>query len=198
MNKLFGFLTLAILVGFAFTNVADVVSYNVDVDNSKVNWKAYKVTGEHEGYVNLKEGFLQMTDGQLTGGQFVLDMTSITVTDLSGDMKGKLEGHLKSADFFGVENHNEARFVITKVIPQGPMYKVEGIATIKNIEKPIEFKVKVTEEGENVIATTEFQLDRSDFDVRYGSGSFFDNLGDKTIYDDFDLTVSLTAEKAAN
>jgi len=198
MNKLFGFFAFVALIGIAFTNPAEVVSYTVDVEASKVKWNAYKVTGEHEGYVNLKEGFLQMTDGQLTGGEFVMDMTSITVTDLSGDSKGKLEGHLKSPDFFGVENHNEARFVITKVVPQGPKYKVEGIATIKNIEKPVDFMVEVTEEGDNVVATTEFQLDRTDFDVRYGSGTFFENLGDKTIYDNFDLAVSLKAKKEAN
>lgn len=197
MKHLFGFLTLAALVGLAFTTpVKDVVSYTVDTKTSKVNWKAYKVTGEHAGYVNIKSGSLEYTDGQLTGGNFVLDMTSIAVTDLEGDMKGRLEGHLKSADFFGIEAHPTSEFVITKVVPQGAgRYKIEGNLTIKKITKPIKFTALVEEGGDTVSATADIKLDRSDFDVRYGSGSFFDNLGDKTIYDEFDLTVSLKASK---
>jgi len=125
----------------------------------------------------------------LTGGEFAIDMTSITVTDLDGGMKGKLEGHLKSPDFFGVENHPVANFKITKVVPRGTggSYKVVGDLTIKNITKEIKFNADVKDD----MATANIQIDRSDFNVKYGSGSFFDNLGDKTIYDEFDMVVDL-------
>ena len=83
------------LVGFAFTSPVIVDTYTVDTDASQLEWFASKVTGKHNGTVNIKSGSLEMTDGQLTGGSFEIDMPSITVTDLKGDMKGKLEGHLK-------------------------------------------------------------------------------------------------------
>jgi polyisoprenoid-binding protein YceI len=147
------------------------------------------VTGSHEGTVKLKSGNLEFNNGVLTGGRFEIDMTSIAVTDLSGDMKGKLEGHLNSDDFFGVEKFPVATMVITSVASRGTAgeYKVTANATIKGKTKEIRFLANGT-------ATAEIELDRTDYDIRYGSGSFFDNLGDKTIYDDFSLTVTLATK----
>ena len=181
-------------LGLAFTNPTNSTSYAVNTAESKIVWKGYKVTGEHEGTIALKSGDLEFDDkGNLTGGAFVIDMTTLANTDLSGGMKGKLEGHLKSADFFGVENHPTANFKITKVVPRGTdgSYKIVGDLTIKNITKEIKFQADVKDD----VATADIQIDRSDFDVRYGSGSFFDNLGDKTIYDEFDLVVTLKVNK---
>ncbi len=145
----------------------------------------------------MKSGDLEFNGDQLTGGSFAIDMTSITVTDLTGEYKGKLEGHLKSKDFFGVEKHPTATFEITRVIPKGTPgdYKVIGNMTIKNITKEIKFFANVKNVNGQKVATADLTIDRSDFDVRYGSGSFFDNLGDKTIYDEFDLSVELVAGK---
>ncbi|HRD06497.1 MAG: YceI family protein [Saprospiraceae bacterium] len=161
----------------------------VNVSASKVNWKAYKVTGSHEGYVNVKSGSLEFNGDAFTGGKFVIDMTSINATDVSGKAKENLDGHLKSEDFFGVAKFPEAKLDITRVISKGKPgeYKVVANLTIKNTTKEIKFDAMVA----NGKATASIKLDRTDFDVRYGSGSFFDNLGDKTIYDEFDLTVSL-------
>jgi len=160
----------------------------VNVEKSKVTWKGYKVTGEHEGTINLESGVL-MFDGQtLTGGKFVMDMTSINTTDLEGEYKGKLDGHLKSADFFGVEKHPTAKFEITKAVGSGNTYKVTGDLTIKDITNPITFDMTVN----GNTASAQLKIDRAKYDVRYGSGSFFDNLGDKTIYDEFDLNVNLS------
>jgi polyisoprenoid-binding protein YceI len=200
MKKFSLILAIAALVGLAFTNpIAEVKTYTVDASNSTVKWIAKKVTGKHDGIVTMKEGNLEYTDGMLSGGSFVVDMTSIAVKDLQGNMAGKLEGHLKSVDFFDVENHPTATFTITKVVPRGVKgeYKVEGDLTVKGITESIKVPVIKLQEGEDGIATTEsitLVLDRTDYNVRYGSGTFFGNLGDKTIFDDFELVIDVTAK----
>lgn len=168
----------------SFTALKEI---SVDVSKSTVTWKGYKVTGEHEGTINLESGVLMFDGKTLTGGKFTMDMTSINTTDLEGDYKGKLDGHLKSADFFGVDKHPTAKFEITKAVKKGDVYTVTGDLTIKSITNPITFDMTV--KGNS--ATASLKIDRAKYDVRYGSGSFFDNLGDKTIYDEFDLNVNL-------
>lgn len=201
MKKLTFLFFFAALIGFAFTEPVEVVSYKVDASNSQVEWLAKKVTGQHNGSVALQEGSLEYTDGRLSGGKFVVDMTSITVLDLQGNMKGKLEGHLKSPDFFAVEEFPTATFEITKAVPRGVAgeYKVEGNLTVKGITKEITVPIVKLEESDKGVKTVDainLTLDRTDFDVRYGSGTFFSNLGDKTIYDDFELTINVAANKA--
>ena len=168
----------------AFTTISEK---NVKLDESKVTWKGYKVTGEHEGTIKLKDGKLMFEGNKLVGGNFIIDMTSLTNSDLEGDWKGKLEGHLKSDDFFGVEKHPTASFVITKAEGKGNTYKVTGDLTIKNITNPITFDMTVDKNS----ASAALKIDRSKFDVRYGSPSFFNDLQDKAIYDEFDLNVNL-------
>ena len=180
----------------AFTGISEAEKVKVDTEASAVKWVGKKVTGQHSGSIGLKGGRLEMEDGQLTGGLFTIDMTSINCEDLSGDSKGNLEGHLKSDDFFGVETFPTATFVITRAVPQGPgKYKVVGNMTIKNTTEEIQFPATLEEKDGKYVATADLTIDRSKFDIRYGSGSFFDNLGDKTIYDDFELSVSLVAAK---
>ena len=194
-NLIFATPILAIaMTAMSFTNLEPANSKEVNTSTSQIIWKARKVTGSHEGTVKLKSGNLEFNNGVLTGGRFEIDMTSIAVTDLSGDMKGKLEGHLNSDDFFGVEKFPVATMVITSVASRGTAgeYKVTANATIKGKTNEIRFLAKVDEA--NGTATAEIELDRTDYDIRYGSGSFFDNLGDKTIYDDFSLTVTLATK----
>ena len=173
------------------------VNYNVDIKSSNIVWKGYKVTGEHTGNVKLQNGTLLFTDGKLTGGSFEVDMNSITCTDQEGEWAAKLVGHLKSDDFFGVAKYPASKFVITRAIPQDTKgnYKVIGNLTIKETTKEIKFPVNLTETNGVVTATGKMTIDRSEYNVRYGSGSFFDGLGDKTIYDEFDLNVTLVAKK---
>ena len=186
-------LTFAV-IGLAFTNPGEVASYNVDAAASQIVWKGYKVLGEHTGTINVQKCSLNIQDGQLVGGSFAIDMTSIACTDLSGEYKGKLEGHLKSDDFFGAATYPTATFVITSATPNGvDRYKVTGNLTIKDITKEIKFIANLEKEEGQVVAKADIQIDRSEFNVRYGSGSFFDSLGDKTIYDEFDLSVSIVA-----
>jgi len=196
MNRMFiGFLAVAALAAFSFT--APVANKSINTQLSDVVWKAYKVTGEHTGHVKLKSGSLQFDGDRFTGGSFVVDMTSISCTDLQGEWAGKLVGHLKSPDFFNVAEYPDATFVITQVISRGTpgSYKVTGNMKIKEHTKAVRFNVQFGEEGGAMTATADIKLDRTDYDVRYGSGSFFDGLGDKTIYDEFDLQIKLVANK---
>lgn len=195
--KLFGLLLVTSIMGMAFSVAPTLTTYKVDPAKSTVLWKGYKVTGSHEGTIGLTDGNLEYTDDQLTGGTFQIDMTSINCTDLDGKGKGKLEGHLKSADFFDVANFPNATFKITKVVSRGMAgdYKIVGELTIKDTTKEVKFLTKVTDDGAGKTAVASTTIDRSDFNVRYGSGSFFDNLGDRTIYDDFDLTINLVLSK---
>lgn len=186
-------LTLALGLLVALPEADD--TFKVSVADSKVNWKAYKVGGQHEGFVTIQSGSFTTDGDKLTGGSFVLDMSTITCTDLEGEYKGKLEGHLKSPDFFAVNEFKTASFVITSVNPEGDKHKITGTMVIKNIAQEISFLADVKMEGNQVMATADMKIDRSKFDVRYGSDSFFDNLGDKVIYDDFDLSVNLVASK---
>ncbi len=179
-----GIATAIVLTTVAFTNTKK----EVDVQASEVTWTGEKVTGSHNGTIQLESGYLMMEDEKIVGGEFVMDMSTITVTDLSGESKGKLEGHLKSDDFFGVENHPTSKLVITSAASKGNgVYGIVGDLTIKNETHPITFDLKVNEDS----ASTQLTIDRSKYNVRYGSGSFFDNLGDKTIYDNFELDVNL-------
>ena len=185
-------LSLSLAIVFGATAVANSPvndeKKEVKAKESKVTWKAYKVTGSHTGTVNLNSGTLIFDEGKLTGGEFDVDMTSLISTDLEGEYKGKLEGHLKSDDFFGVESNPSSTLVFTKVKASGKnSYKVKGDLTIKGITKPVTFDVSVY--GSKATAT--LKVDRAEYDVKYGSGSFFDDLGDKTIYDEFDLVVDL-------
>ena len=175
---------------------ATTVGVSIDTEASQVIWKGYKVTGSHEGTIAVQDGNLDFTDGMLTGGSFTIDMTSIKNTDGSGGMAAKLEGHLKSADFFGVEDHPTATFEITKVVSRGMAgdYRITGDITIKENTESIRFNAKVTEADGVYTATADLTIDRSDFNVRYGSGSFIDNLGDKTIYGEFELGISLVTK----
>ncbi|MEM9823335.1 MAG: YceI family protein [Bacteroidota bacterium] len=191
--KLFGLLLTIAFVSSAFTTPPTEAIYKVDLGKSQVFWKGYKVTGSHEGTLTLKNGELTYTDNQLSGGSFDIDMTSLDCTDLKGGGKTKLEGHLKSTDFFNVAEFPTARFEITKVVSRGKTgdYKIIGDLTIKGITKSIKFQAMVNDASDGKTATASTTIDRSEFNIRYGSGSFFDNLGDKTIYDEFDLSINL-------
>ena len=161
----------------------------VDASKSKITWIGKKVTGSHDGTVALKDGALVFKGKKLTGGSFTVDMNSIAVTDLkAGEGKEKLEGHLKADDFFGTEKYPTAKLVF-KTIATKPadLYTVTADLTIKGITKPVTFDITVN----GNTATTKFNIDRTKYDIKYGSGSFFDGLGDKTINDEFEVAVTL-------
>lgn len=195
--KLIASFMMAAVVLLAFNNPEKTTAYNVDIKQSDVQWTGRKVGGEHTGKIKIKEGSLDMEGNKLIGGNFAIDMTTIENEDLSGEYKAKLEGHLKSDDFFGVATYPTASFVITQAkAKSGSEYEVTGNLTIKDITHEITFPATINTSGNQVTADAKIVVDRANYNVRYGSDSFFDNLGDKVIYDDFDLEVSLVAATA--
>lgn len=190
------FLAVLALALFSLAFNAPVEKVAVDTEKSLIVWKGYKVTGSHTGTIRVKSGSLDMQDGMLKGGSFSIDMNSIACTDLTGGGADKLVGHLKSDDFFGVQKYPTATFTITSVVSRGTPgdYKIIGNMKIKETTKSIRFNANIKEEGGVKVATADIVLDRSEYDVRFGSGSFFDSLGDKTIYDEFDLQIKLVLQ----
>ncbi|MCW5520729.1 YceI family protein [Aureitalea sp. L0-47] len=179
-------LILVIALGaMAFTTP---VKKKVNVSKSTINWKGEKVLGTHHGTLKFKEGWIEMDDNGISGGKFVVDMTSLVVTDLEGGSKGKLEGHLKSDDFFGVNDHPTATLMITSASKIDSGYKVKGDITIKGTTEPVSFMLM--DNGDNT-HSAKLVIDRTKFGIRYGSGSFFDDLGDKTINDEFELEAKI-------
>ena len=184
------FKTIAIALLVAFGTVTMTAqTKKVNATKSTITWLGKKVTGQHEGTVNLKEGSLIFKGKYVVGGNFTVDMTSMTTTDLkAGQGKEKLDGHLKSEDFFGTEKFPTSTLVFKTVAAKSAgVYTITADLTVKGITNPVTFDLATTVNS----ATANVKINRTKYDIKYGSGSFFDNLGDKVIYDDFDLTVNL-------
>ena len=181
-------IALALVVVLSTVTVSAQIK-NVDVSKSSISWTGKKVTGKHEGTVNLKDGNLVFKGKALVGGTFNVDMTSLTVNDLkAGQGKEKLEGHLKSADFFSTDKFETATLVFKKVSHKSAnVYTVNGDLTIKGITNPVTFDLATTANT----ASANVKIDRTKYDIKYNSGNFFENLGDKVINDNFDLAVAL-------
>jgi polyisoprenoid-binding protein YceI len=177
-----------VLLGF--TAIAQEMS--VDVSKSEIKWTGKKVSGEHWGYINLKSGSFTLENGKIVNGMFIIDMTTIVCKDLeSPEWNQKLVGHLKSDDFFSVDKFETATLKINESSEfKNDVAEVKGDLTIKGITKPISFKAK-KESGKYMAKIT---VDRTKYDVKYGSGKFFDNLGDNMIDDDFTLDVKLVTK----
>jgi len=164
------------------------VKYAVNAAESKIEWKGFKPTGTHNGAVNIELGTIAVSGDNIQSGTFVIDMNSIT----EAENNAKLIGHLKSADFFEVEKFPSAAFEITGM--EGNM--LSGNLTLKGTKNNISFPVTVTNEGDMMTLSSEtFTIDRSKWNVKYGSKSFFDDLGDKFINDDMELKISVKASK---
>ena len=159
----------------------------IPVNAATIEWKGYKIAYERWGTIELESGELDFDEGILSGGNFVVDMTSIQVTSLVGGKKANLEKHLRSDDFFGVEQFPIATMVITGVEKTADGYTVTGDFTIKGQTHPVIFPMAVN----GNTATAKVKIDRSKYNVRYGSDSFFNNLGNRVIYNEFDLNVEL-------
>ena len=180
-------IALALVVVLSTVSVS-AQTKKVDAAKSSINWLAKKVTGQHSGTVNLKDGALVFKGKKLVGGNFTADMTSLTSTDLTGEWLGKLNGHLKSEDFFNTAKFTTATLVFKTVTAKGAdAYTVTGDLTIKGITKPVTFVLATTANS----ATTKFMVDRTVYDIKYGSKSFFESIGDKAIDNEFELTVAL-------
>ncbi|WP_369048061.1 YceI family protein [Tenacibaculum sp. UWU-22] len=173
------------------------VPNNVDTTNSIITWKGTKPTGSHNGSVALKEGALVTKDGMVKGGDFVIDLTTIKCLDIEDEKYNqKLVNHLKSADFFDVEKYPTVKFVIASTEIKNNKLQVTGNLTIKNITKSITIPATISEDnGITTFASDIFTINRADFNVKYGSKSFFDNLKDKFIDDLIELSFTVKTKK---
>lgn len=199
MKKISLFLSFSAcaLLLFSFTKPVKDENFTVDAERSTVEWTAKKVTGQHNGVVKVSSGTLVFDGKALKAGNFEADMGSIVVSDLEGEMNQKLTGHLKSEDFFSVSKNPASTFVITKVSPAGTdRVNVTGDLTIKGIKQPITFPATVKRQNDAVVAVAKgIKVDRTKYDIKFRSANFFENLGDKAINDDFELSINLVAKK---
>lgn len=186
--KNFKTIAIAFLVAFG-SLTATAQEKKIDTNGSKINWVGKKVTGQHEGTIDLKSGVLIFKGKKLVGGNFVVDMNSISTTDLkAGQGKEKLDGHLKADDFFGTDKYPTATLVFKSIGKKSDnVYSVTADLTIKDITNPIKFDITVGQEN----ATAALKIDRTKYGIKFKSKNFFEGLGDNVIYDDFDLAVDL-------
>ena len=164
--------------------------YNLDTAQSQITWTGREVsTSYHYGTLDFVSGNFEISNGAIVNGEFIVDMTSINNQDMEGDSKARLEGHLKSDDFFSVESYPTAAISInsSELISDGK-WNVSADLSIKGFTHPVNFEMISSEDG----WSANLVFDRSKYDVRFRSGSFFENLGDKLIYDDIELSINLT------
>lgn len=166
----------------------------VDASASTFNWLAKKLTGEHNGTVKIQSGSLVTDQGKLTGGDFTIDLSTIKDLDIQGDFAGRLETHLKSADFFDVAQFPTSTLKITKAVAKGgENYDLTGNLTIRETTQSITFPAIVKITGKTASASAKFDIDRTKFGLTYRSKAFFENIGDKMIYDNFTVDVKIVA-----
>ena len=186
--------TFKFIITIALTLISISFSYSQSLTANKtqslIRWYGEELTGKtHFGNLSFKEGRIELQDGLIIGGNFVVNMTSLSVEDLSGGAKARLEGHLRSDDFFSVDKYPEATLKISqKAKVEGDVQKLYGELTIKGIKHAVDFSIILVDKK---TATANLTFDRSKYNVRFRSGSFFENLGDKLILDDIRMEVSL-------
>ncbi len=177
--------------------------YTVDTVTSQILWKGSKPLATHNGTINLASGTVMVMGDAVEAGKFTIDMNTITDLDLEGDMKANLENHLKGTvegkegDFFNVTQYPFSTFQITEVTTTEGKTMVSGNLTIKDKTHNISFPASISMDGNVMKLTSEsFTIDRTQWGVNFGSKTVFDNLGEKFISDDIELTVSLVANKS--
>ena len=186
MQKI-NYLLALMLTAISFGLSAQV--QKVNTEKSTVHWLGKKIGGQHEGYIKVKSGSIELKNNNIAAGEFTIDMNSISCTDLEdAGYNEKLIGHLKSDDFFGVANFSSAKLkILTASIFSNNKTSVKAELTIKGKTESITFNVTKNKN----LYTAKINVDRSKFDVKYGSTSFFDSLGDKAIDDIFVLDIKL-------
>lgn len=169
---------------------------SVDTKKSSLSWVGKKVLGQHTGKIKMASGYIVVKDGNFITGQFVIDMTTISNDDLKDpSYKKKLITHLSSTDFFNVAEYPTATATITKVQKlQTNNYSVTADFTIKGITKSVSFPATLKAVGSGYKGNANITLDRTLWDIRYGSSSFFEGIGDKAIKNEFELKVNIVSE----
>lgn len=171
--------------------------FKADTQKSSIEWVAGKVAGEHRGFVKISNGSLVVDENNLKSGAFTIDMKSMSVADLKGSSAQNLLGHLRGEDFFAIEKYPASTFVITKVSQSSPdKANITGNLTIKGITNPISFPANLKKQKNGITAMAkDVKVDRTKYDIRYRSKSFFGDIGDKAIDDEFSLTINLVCKK---
>jgi polyisoprenoid-binding protein YceI len=191
------FIAAAAITAFAFTTPTAKTekAYNIDAKKTTATWLATKVTGKHNGSLNVASGKITSDGKTINGGTVEFDMTSIACADLTDkEWNDKLIGHLKSDDFFSVAKHPTAKFDITKVtLKTGNDYDVTGKLTIKGITNEITFPAMIKMDEHVIVTIAKITVDRTKYDIKYGSASFFEGIGDKAISNTFELDVNVVA-----
>lgn len=198
-------LTLAVLATLSALTLREPGTlYKVDIQQSSVHWTGYYLFsfGEHNGTINLKKGELVITDDQLTGGSFEIDMNSMKNLDMPADDGGNsLVNHLKSDDFFSTNKFPSANFEITKVEPikdataDQPNVEITGTLTLKGVKNTLKFPAKVKSNGSTLTAEAKFKFDRTKWNVHYNSGKIFSDVGDGAISDAIGMELIIRATK---
>ena len=188
-------LSLAAIVAFATKPHVDHV--RVNTESSTVKWIGSKVSESHEGTIKIDKGVLVINHGVLVGGDITIDMNSIQTTDMSEKYNKKLDAHLKNEDFFNVKEFPRARLVIRRALKgkEEDVYKISAELTIKGITNRIDFMANVKIKENNYLATANIKIDRTKWDIKYNSGSFVKDLGDKLILDDIEFDIFLVSVK---
>ncbi|PDH47576.1 MAG: lipid-binding protein [Bacteroidetes bacterium MED-G21] len=194
MKKLILLTVVSILFRF---DIQCQESYKISPENSTIEWIGEKVSGAHSGYINLQNAFFLFKEEKFVGGEFNIDMNSIKCTDIeNAKYAAKLEEHLKDSDFFNCSKYPTSNFKITNIIFDGTSYMITGDITIKEITQEIKFPAQFENDGDLFHANATLKIDRTKHDIKYGSGSFFDDLGNRMIYDEFTLKIHLQGSKA--
>jgi polyisoprenoid-binding protein YceI len=178
----------------------DTKKFDIEKTKSIIEWVGKKVTGAHNGTINFVDGFLTFTGGELSGGKFTIDMTSIKILDITdAGTNAQFAGHLASEDFFASEKYPTATLEITGVSHRENWnYHIAGNLTIRGISNPVEFDAEVLNEPAGTLrATGKLIIDRTKYNMKFRSGNFFKDLGDTLIYNDFTLNVSLVAQSVS-
>ncbi len=187
---------IAILGLFASFNV---FAMDVDLKESKAVWTGTKVVGSsHTGEIKIKNADIKVKNNEPVSATIVMDMKSITNTDLKDkSFNKKLVEHLTSADFFDVQKFSTSTLNITNIQKASDkFYLLSGKLKIKGVEKPVKLKASVVKENKDMKqVSVDFTFDRTNWGIKYGSGSFFKGLGDKMISDEVNLKVNLTIKK---
>lgn len=186
------------LVLFASFTAMSQDKFVANAKSSVINWKGFKPTGSHHGTILIKEGNFEVKNNAIVGGEFTIDMNTIVDLDMPADSEynAKLVNHLKSADFFDVEKYPTSVFKITGTGKKDGKTLIKGNLSMKDKTNPAEFLATVTFNGDNIEVKSEtFTLDRSKWNVRYGSKSFFDDLADKFINDEMEISINVKAKK---
>jgi polyisoprenoid-binding protein YceI len=187
-------LLLLVVVSSAFIAPFKAVNYKVDVEKSSLTWVGKKLTGSHNGSIALQSGNLLFNGKKLAGGNFAINMATIKDADKSD----RLEGHLKADDFFGVDKFATSTFAVKKVTPgTGNNVTVSGDLTIKGIVNPISFPATVVWNSDGSVTATADKIivDRTKYGIKFRSKGMFPDVGDKMIYDEFELAIKLVARK---